>query len=191
MTRKTACLLKIYDTRAEIIVPDRVFAAFRQVFLPFLRGSGSHGRMRADSDPRCVAAVQNYFEAVRGKNEERWLRCFCEDAVCHDPVGSMPVEGRDALREIWKVLTAPFKALSIVETDVFYAGSGGAAVYWSAHGTGVNDRTVDFSGITILELATDGRIQTAMSYWDPGAVLIKLAGEDPEAAEEYDPALRN
>jgi ketosteroid isomerase-like protein len=145
--------------------------------------------MRALADAKYVAAVHNYFDAIRGRDENRWLACFSPDAVCHDPVGSTPAEGRARLRQIWHVLTAPFKALSIVEREVFYGGSG-AAVYWSAHGTGVNDGSVDFTGITILEFAADGTIQTAMSYWDPAAMLIELAGEDPETSDD-DPSLRN
>ena len=141
------------------------------------------------ADATYVGAVHNYFDAIRGRDEDRWLACFAEDAVCHDPVGSVPVEGREGLREIWKVLTAPFKAISIVETDAFYGGSG-VAVHWNAHGTGVNDRVLDFSGITVLEFTTDGKIQTAMSFWDPAAMLIELAGE-ADAEDEFDPSLRN
>lgn len=146
--------------------------------------------MRAVPDPEHVAAIHNYFDAIRGRDEDRWLALFCPDAVCHDPVGSVPAEGREGLRQIWKVVTAPFKALSIVESDVFYAGSG-AAIRWSARGTGMNDATVDFAGITIFEFAPDGRIQTAMSYWDPAAMLIELAGDDERTDEDFDPALRN
>ena len=32
-------------------------------------------------------------------------------------------------------------------------------------------------GITVFEVDSDGRIQTVMSYWDPAAVLISLAGD--------------
>jgi len=144
--------------------------------------------VRTLAEPTYVAAVQTYFDAIRGRDEARWLACFTPDAVCHDPVGSVPIEGREGLREVWKVLTAPFKAISIVETDVFYGGCG-AAVHWKAQGTGVNDRVLDFSGITVLEFAPDGKIQTAMSYWDPAGMLIELAGEAD--AGEPDPSLRN
>ena len=144
--------------------------------------------VRTIADPMYMAAVHNYSDAIRGRDEARWLACFAEDAICHDPVGSLPIEGREGLREIWKVLTAPFKAISVVEIDVFYGGSG-AAIHWKAQGTGINDRVIDFSGITILEFSLHGKIQTAMSYWDPAAMLIELAGESE--IDDFDPSLRN
>jgi len=144
--------------------------------------------MQAIADPTYVSTVYTYFDAIRARDENRWLACFAQDAVCHDPVGSTPVEGREGLRQIWKVLAAPFKAISLAETEAFYGGSG-VAVHWKARGTGVNDRVLEFSGITILEFASDGKIQTAMSYWDPAAMLIELAGEDD--GDEFDPSLPN
>jgi len=156
--------------------------------------SGAHGaavsRMEDLSDPIYVAAVAGYFSAIRERDEKRWLEAFEPDAVCHDPVGSVPVDGREGLREVWKVLTAPFKALSMRESDAYYGGAG-AAVHWKAEGTGVNERTVRFSGITVFEFSVNGKIQAVMSYWDPAAMLIDLAGETDESSPPGDPSLRN
>jgi len=128
-------------------------------------------------DQRFVAAVDAYFSAIRDRDEQRWVAGFAEDAVCHDPVGATPAEGRAGLREIWHVLTAPFKKLLIFERAAFYCGSG-AAVHWTAQATGLNDREAKFEGITVFEFSPDARIQTLMAYWDPAAMMIELAGED-------------
>jgi steroid delta-isomerase len=127
-------------------------------------------------DPQLAATVQSYLRAICAKNEQAWLATFAADVVSHDPVGAPPAEGRESLREVWAVLTGPFKTLSMVERRSFYCGSG-AAIHWAAHGLGINDRAVDFDGITVFEFTDDGRIQTAMSYWDPAAMMIDLAGE--------------
>jgi hypothetical protein len=146
--------------------------------------------MQGVEDPVLVAAVAGYFAAIRERDQKRWLDAFEPDAVCHDPVGGVPAEGRAGLEQVWKVLTAPFKRLTIAESRSFYGGSG-AAVLWAADGIGVDDGTVHFSGITVFEFSSSGKIQTAMSYWDPAAMLIALAGEIEDDDATPDPSLRN
>jgi steroid delta-isomerase len=131
--------------------------------------------MQGMVDANLVAAVDAYFAAIRDRDERRWLAGFADDAVVHDPVGSLPAEGEDGLREVWRVLSAPFKKLLIGEHAAFYSSSG-AAVHWTARGTGANEREVSFEGITVFEFAPDGKIQTLMAYWDPAAMMIELAG---------------
>ena len=146
--------------------------------------------MQGVEDPVLVAAVASYFAAIRERDEKRWLDMFEPDAVCHDPVGGVPAEGREGRKQVWKMLTAPLKRLTIAESRSFYGGSG-AAVLWEADGVGVDDGTVHFSGITVFEFSPNGKIQTLMSYWDPAAMLIALAGETEDDPVLPDPSLRN
>ena len=129
------------------------------------------------ADPRHNDTIERYFEAVTKRNRAAWLALFDDDAVGHDPVGTDPAEGRDAIAEMWQVLSAPFESLEIRPDDVFHAGSG-AAVKWSADGTAAGGASAEFEGITVFEFAADGRIQTLMAYWDPAEVLIRLADGD-------------
>jgi hypothetical protein len=131
--------------------------------------------MDALADPRFVATVDAYFAGIRDRDESRWLATFSDDAVCHDPVGATPTEGKEGLCESWRVLSAPFKRLIITPCATFYCGSG-AAVHWAASATGINEREVSFEGITVFEFAPDGHIQTLMAYWDPAEMMIELAG---------------
>jgi len=130
--------------------------------------------MQQLDDPLIRRAVESYFTTAARRDEAAWLATFAEDAVSHDPVGAPPVEGRDGLREIWKILTSPFRDLAFVVTRAFYCGSG-AAVYWAADATGVNGHAVHFEGVTVFEISTEGKIQTLMSYWDPAAMMLDLA----------------
>jgi len=127
-------------------------------------------------DPKTEAAVSAYFDALSVADEERWLGLFDSEAVCHQPVGSVPAEGRGGLAEVWKMLTGPFERLRVEPRQVFYAGSG-AAVHWAAAGRGVTGREVTFEGINVFEVGTNGKIQTVMGYWDPAAALIELAAD--------------
>lgn len=131
--------------------------------------------MQAWNDPLVEAAIGAYFRHVSERDKSAWFALFDKNAVVHEPVGTTPGEGIEGLEEVWQVFTGPFATFSIRSDEIFYAGSG-AAVRWSAIATSSDGRSVDIAGITVFEVDREGRIQTAMSYWDPAAVLIQLAG---------------
>ena len=131
--------------------------------------------MQALNDPRVEAAVADYFRTVSARDKNAWIALFDKTAVLHEPVGATPAEGREGLEQVWQVFTGPFASLTLRTDEVFYSGSG-AAARWSAQAASSDGRSSDFSGITVFEIDDDGRIQTVMSYWDPAAVLIELAG---------------
>jgi len=137
--------------------------------------------MQAWNDPLVEAAIGAYFRHVSARDKSAWFALFDKNAVVHEPVGTTPGEGIEGLEEVWQVFTGPFATFTIRSDEIFYAGSG-AAVRWSAIATSSDGRRVDIAGITVFEVDREGRIQTAMSYWDPAAVLIQLAGgldDDP------------
>jgi ketosteroid isomerase-like protein len=131
--------------------------------------------MQAWNDPLVESAIGAYFRHVSERNKNAWFALFDKNAVVHEPVGTTPGEGVEGLEEVWQVFTGPFATFTIRGDEIFYAGTG-AAVRWSAIVTSGDGHSVDIAGITVFEVGPEGRIQTAMSYWDPAAVLIQLAG---------------
>jgi steroid Delta-isomerase len=131
--------------------------------------------MQALVDSRVEAAVSDYFRTISTRDKSAWISLFDKSAVLHEPVGATPAEGREGLEQVWQVFTGPFATLTLASDEVFYSGSG-AAARWSAKASASSGTTTDFAGITVFEVDQDGRIQTVMSYWDPAAVLIQLAG---------------
>jgi len=131
--------------------------------------------MQALVDSRVEAAVIDYFRTISSRDKSAWISLFDKSAVLHEPVGATPAEGREGLEQVWQVFTGPFATLTLASDEVFYSGSG-AAARWSAKASAASGTSTDFSGITVFEVDQDGRIQTVMSYWDPAAVLIQLAG---------------
>lgn len=129
------------------------------------------------NDPRVESAVAEYFRCVSRRDKDSWLKLFEPGAVVHEPAGTTPAEGREGLEQVWQVFTGPFDSLTIDPDEVFYSGSG-AAARWSATATAGAGSSSRFAGITVFEVDDEGRIQTVMSYWDPAAVLIDLAGVD-------------
>ena len=128
------------------------------------------------ADQRVETAIESYFDAISRRDRRAWEALFAADASVHDPVGTVPAEGREGLAEIWTVLSGPFEGLAMHADEIFYAGSG-AAVRWKGTATGNKDATFEFGGITVFEVGADGRIQTLMAYWDPADLLIRLSGD--------------
>jgi steroid Delta-isomerase len=136
--------------------------------------------MQALVDSRVESAVSEYFRTISARDKNAWIALFDKAAVLHEPVGATPAEGREGLEQVWQVFTGPFATLTLSSDEVFYSGSG-AAARWSAKASATTGANTDFAGITVFEVDQDGHIQTVMSYWDPAAVLIQLAGvEDDE-----------
>jgi len=134
--------------------------------------------MRALPDPRIETAITAYYESISARDRTRWLDLFCEDAVLHEPVGAVPLEGKANFEDAWKIFSAPFERLSIEACEIFLAGSGAAVKWMGEAGTAGSTRPVIFSGISVFELDDDGKIQAVMSYWDPAETLIRLADAD-------------
>jgi hypothetical protein len=130
-------------------------------------------------DPRFEQSLDNYYAAIAGQRLEDWLATPSAGVVLHEPAGALPEEGHAGAREAWKVLTAPFRSLSFERNKSFASGSG-IAVVWRCHAVGVNGNAAEVEGITVFEFDDEGLIETVVSYWDPAALLIDLAGDEDE-----------
>jgi ketosteroid isomerase-like protein len=132
--------------------------------------------MQALPDPKFDLAVADYFRHVSERDLEAWMGLFGDSAILHDPVDSLPAEGAAAIREAWKALTAPFESLQFTP-DLRLFSESGAAVKWTGKAVAADGAQTNFEGITVFEFDDAGAIEAVVSYWDPAAVLIELAGE--------------
>jgi len=134
----------------------------------------THAAVEGLPDPRIAAAVGAYFDLLNAGQEAAWLALFADDAVVHDPVGSLPAEGRAAMPEVWRMLHVAFERVTLEAVHTFYGGNG-AAVKWSGRGRSPQGREVEFEGISVFEISEGGKVQTLMTYWDPARMMIELA----------------
>ena len=117
--------------------------------------------------------VAEYFAAIRAMDPAAWANTFAEDGVTHDPVGTPPHQGREALRQFMQGILGMFQEAGLTEDDVFVAGNG-AAVKWTARGVAKNGRRFQFEGIDVFEVNDAGKIQEVRAYWDAAAVIVQL-----------------
>jgi len=118
-------------------------------------------------------AVDRYFAAWASLDPSAYAACFDENAVVHDPYGSTPHEGADALREFFASIANAVHDVS-VQADSIYTSNNRAAVVFRGKATGKNRKPVEVAGIDVFEFNEAGRITTLWAYWDPAAVLAKL-----------------
>jgi len=117
--------------------------------------------------------VADYFTATRDMDLEAWIATLAEDVVSHDPVGSLPIHGRQGQREFFQTIAELFDRMGLTEDRVFVAGNG-AAVKWTGHGLGKNGQEIDFEGIHVFEVNDQGKIQKVWGYWNPGRIMAAL-----------------
>jgi hypothetical protein len=68
---------------------------------------------------------------------ERWVNIFDANAVSHDPVGTPPMHGHEALRQFLTQVNSGFHSLGRTQDNVFINGNS-AAVKWTGKGIGRN-----------------------------------------------------
>jgi steroid Delta-isomerase len=121
----------------------------------------------------CEQTVTEYFAAIRAMDVERWVKTFAVNAVSHDPVGTPPMHGHEALRQFLTQVNSGFESLGLTEDSVFINGNS-AAVKWTGKGTGRNGKPVTFEGIDVIECNEAGKIVAVHAYWDPAPVMATI-----------------
>jgi steroid Delta-isomerase len=121
----------------------------------------------------CEQAVAEYFAAIRAMDVERWVNTFDATAVSHDPVGTPPMHGHEALRQFLTQVNSGFDTLGLTEDNVFINGHS-AAVKWTGKGIGRNGKSVTFEGVDVIECNEAGKIVNVHAYWDPGPVMATI-----------------
>lgn len=104
---------------------------------------------------------------------ERCVALFAPDAVQHDPVGTPPNVGSEAIRGFFHGIFTSFKTLSLTEDAVFVNGTS-AAIKWNGHAVGPTDKSVDFEGVDVLDCDENGKIVTVRAFWNAAPVLAVL-----------------
>jgi steroid delta-isomerase len=114
--------------------------------------------------------IAEYFAAIRAMDVERWVNTFTPDATSHDPVGTPPKVGHDALRAFLASLTTSYKSVDLTEVNTFVCGLS-AAVKWNGHVETHGGKHVDFEGIDVIDTNEEGKITLVRAFWDPTAVM--------------------
>ncbi|SEB55175.1 nuclear transport factor 2 family protein [Terriglobus roseus] len=118
--------------------------------------------------------VAEYFAAIRAMDVERCVAVFAPEAEQHDPVGTPPNVGHDAIRAFFTGIFTGFQVVGLTENQVFVNGTSGA-VKWTGNGTAHNGKSVTFEGVDVLDCNDEGKIVKVRAFWDPAPVMAAVA----------------
>jgi steroid delta-isomerase len=119
--------------------------------------------------------VMAYFEAVDPNPEsaERFIALFDEQAHFEDPVGSRTLVGHEGIAKFHKGLTRAWSQLRMSPERIYVRGSQ-AAVSWTAEGHSATGKDIQFDGINLIEVDSNGRISSLRGYWDLEAMIAQM-----------------
>lgn len=127
------------------------------------------------STEKIASLVTIYFDNMAAMNPEGWLEIFSEDAVIHDPVGTLPRRVHKDSQQFFKLLSNFCEEIELCKDYIFLVKNG-AAVKWTMQIVAKNRCRAVSEGISVFEINDAGKIQKVLSYWDEAAMMTKLKG---------------
>ena len=117
--------------------------------------------------------VAEYFAAIRAMDVERCVAVFAPNAEQHDPVGTPPNIGHEAIRAFFTRIFSGFQTVDLME-DAVYANGNSAGVKLTGKGVAQNGKSVVFEGIDVIDCNAAGKITMLRAFWDPAPVMVAL-----------------
>jgi steroid delta-isomerase len=112
------------------------------------------------------AAIAAYFAANNAGDAEAVARLFAADARAHRVPGGAPVEGREAVRQLYAQLLGAYARVEAQVVQSFIAGNGAAVLYRGTF-TARSGKAAVVDGINVYTFTEAGEIAEINYYWDP------------------------
>ncbi|MGW6463641.1 nuclear transport factor 2 family protein [Streptomyces rubiginosohelvolus] len=123
--------------------------------------------------PAMPSAVDRFYRASQESDATSWAEAFAEAGVFHDPWGTEPIVGREAIRLFIASVLAGFRSFGLTPLDAYTVG-GRVAASWRGSAVALDGATVNWSGINVYELDADGLIKQATAYFDRAVFQAQL-----------------
>jgi steroid delta-isomerase len=117
--------------------------------------------------------VNRLLDAMKERDFDRWLTCFADDVKNHNPVGTPPLQGHEAMKRVFQNTVGGFTDWKLTVESMFVAGNE-AAVKYTATGKMKNGKMVVIDGINVYEVNDAGKVQTVRAYWHPAEVAAQM-----------------
>lgn len=116
------------------------------------------------------AALQAYIDGFNASNAQAIIALFADDASIEDPVGSQPIEGKEAITEFYQ------RAVEVVESLTLAAPIRGSHTNAAAMAFDIemviNNKRMVTRAIDVMEFDADGKIISMRAYWGPGDAQV-------------------
>lgn len=125
--------------------------------------------------PAMPTAVLQFFRASQHADAATWAAAFADDGVFHDPVGTPPITGRDAIEAFIAGILPNFEPFLGLTPHTAHTVGPHTAVSWTGAAVDRTGRPVNWAGINIFELDQHGRIREVKAYFNPDVFQAQLA----------------
>ncbi|MGH9095456.1 MAG: nuclear transport factor 2 family protein [Acidimicrobiales bacterium] len=115
------------------------------------------------------AAVDAYASALEKRDRDAWLDAFTENASVIDPVPAEPNAGREAIGKFWDGMMAMAERVVVEQRGLHLCGDQAALEYTLTLGPRQGGGMA-FAGVEIFTVDDDGKITSAVAYWDPSEI---------------------
>jgi steroid delta-isomerase len=119
------------------------------------------------------AAVEDVFAGLAAFDFPRVLNHFADDAVVEDPVGTPPIQGKEAVAAYLGTFPTLFSELKLYSLDVKVCGRE-AAVKWRLRFKTKAGNTFFLDGIGLFEFNEEGKITSEREFFDLAYFLAQL-----------------
>lgn len=119
------------------------------------------------------AAIEKYFADAMSLDAQRYASNFTEDGVLEDPVGTPPVQGRQAIAASFGNLTALVSQGKAKVQEVIPGGQE-AIVNWKVNVVTVTGKKITIDGMGVFKFDQTGKLQSVREFWDLAAFLAQL-----------------
>ena len=119
------------------------------------------------------AAVEKYFADAMSLDAQRYASNFTEDGLLEDPVGTPPVQGRQAIAASFSNLTALVSEGKAKVQEVIPGGQE-AIVNWKINVVTTTGKKITIDGMGAFKFDQTGKLQSVREFWDLAAFLSQL-----------------
>jgi steroid delta-isomerase len=172
-------LKRLYATRVRTVASFMLVLALTLIasptFIPAPQAASSPAVMVNLTPEQIEAAVEEYFDSVGAFDVQRYVNNFAPNGVLEDPVGTPPVQGRQAIGAFIASIIAPFSEIKHKIQDINVCGNE-AAVNWKLHLKTTTGKKIVIDGMGVFKFNQNGKLQSVREFWDLEAFLADLQG---------------
>lgn len=119
------------------------------------------------------AAIEKYFADAMTFDAQLYASNFAEDGVLEDPVGTPPVQGRQAIAASFSNLAALVSQGKAKVQEVIPGGQE-AIVNWKINVVTTTGKKITIDGMGVFKFDQTGKLQSVREFWDLAAFLAQL-----------------
>jgi steroid delta-isomerase len=143
----------------------------------FAAGAGRAEAAAADglTQEQADAVIEDVFNGLAEFDVPRVVSHFAPDAVVEDPVGTPPIQGKEAIAAYLRTFPALFSQVKLYSLDVRARGQE-AAVKWRLRFKTKSGNVFFLEGVGVFKFDEEGRIQSEREFFDLSYFLSQLQG---------------